>query len=154
MTAPTRYWEDFSAGQTLALGEWTFTREEIIRFAEQWDPQPFHLDEEAGKATYFGGLVASGWHTGCVFMRLYVDSVLRDSASLGSPGMNGLRWLKPVRPGDTLRGIAHVLEVAPSGRDPGRGTVMMRWQMINQHHEVVMEAEGRGFFGRRTPAQG
>lgn len=148
----TRYWEDFTPGETLPLGERTFTSEEIVDFARQWDPQPFHLDPEAGARTHFGGLVASGWHTACAFMRLYVDAVLRDSTSLGSPGMSELRWLKPVRPGETLRGFVHVLEVLPSGKHPDRGTVRMRFEMRNAQGEPAMEATGRGFFGRRTPA--
>ena len=147
-----RAWEDFVPGETIALGERTFTPEEIVDFARQWDPQPFHLDAEAGAQTHFGGLVASGWHTACAFMRLYVDGVLRDSTSVGSPGMSELRWLKPVRPGETLRGFVHILEVRPSGKHPDRGTVMMRFEMRNALDEAAMEATGRGFFGRRTPS--
>ena len=147
-----RAWEDFVPGETIALGERTFTAEEIVDFARQWDPQPFHLDAEAGAQTHFGGLVASGWHTACAFMRLYVDGVLHDSTSLGSPGMSDLRWLRPVRPGETLRGFVHILEVLPSGKHPDRGTVMMRFEMRNARDEAAMEATGRGFFGRRTPA--
>lgn len=147
-----RYWEDFTPGESLAIGERTFTREEILAFAEQWDPQPFHLDDAEGAKTHFGGLVASGWHTACAFMRMYVDAVLRDSSSLGSPGMTDLRWLKPVRPGETLRGFVHVLEVIPSGRHPDRGTVVMRWEMRDHTDSPVLQAHGRGFFRRRTPA--
>jgi acyl dehydratase len=148
----TRYWEDFTPGQILPLGERTFTREEIIDFARQWDPQPFHLDDEAAAKTHFGGLVASGWHTACAFMRLYVDGVLRDSVSLGSPGMSDLRWLKPVRPGETLSGFVHILEVLPSAKHPDRGTVVMRFEMRDASGQPVMQSSGRGFFGRRTPA--
>src|SRR5579859_3157513 len=98
-----RYFEDFAVGHTLELGSYTITREEILAFARQFDPQPFHTDEEQAKASLYGGLIASGWHTASIFMRLLVDGLLNDTASMGSPGVDELRWLRPVRPGDTLR---------------------------------------------------
>ncbi len=97
------YWEDLQAGRVLDLGTVTPTAEEIKHFAAQFDPQPFHLDEEAGRQSVFGGLCASGWHTCAMAMRLTVDNFLRESSSMGSPGLESLKWLKPVYPGDTLR---------------------------------------------------
>lgn len=144
-----RYFEDFAPGQVFDLGSHEFSRDEIVGFARQWDPQPFHVDEAAAAKSAFGGLVASGWHTACVFMRLYVDALLLDSASMGSPGLEELRWLVPVRPGDVLRGTASVTEVAPSSVRPDRGTVFMLFEMYNARQELVARMTGRGLFGRR-----
>lgn len=144
-----RYFEDFTVGQVFDLGSREITRDEIVDFARRWDPQPFHVDEAAAAESAFGGLVASGWHTACAFMRMYVDAVLLGSASMGSPGLEELRWLVPVRPGDVLRGTAYVTETNPSSRRPDRGTVFMRWELHNQRNEVVARLSGRGFFGRR-----
>jgi len=144
-----RYFEDFAPGQVFDLGSHEFSRNEIVGFARQWDPQPFHVDEAAAAESAFGGLVASGWHTACVFMRLYVDALLLDSASMGSPGLEELRWLVPVRPGDVLRGTASVTEVAPSSVRPDRGTVFMLFEMYNARQELVARMTGRGLFGRR-----
>ncbi len=145
-----RYFEDFAVGQSFHLGSHEMTRDEIVEFARRWDPQPFHLDEAAGAESSFGGLVASGWHTACVFMRMYVDTLLLDAASMGSPGLDELRWLVPVRPGDVLRGSAHVVDVAPSSKRPDRGTVFMRFEVHNDLDELVARMTGRGLFGRRS----
>jgi acyl dehydratase len=145
----TRYFEDIQAGEVIELGSVEVTREEILEFASRYDPQPFHLDEEAAAASPFGGLIASGWHTAAMFMRLYVEGILRDSASLGSPGVEELRWLRPVRPGDVLSGRVRVVETRPSERDPRRGTVVTESEALNQHCEVVMRMRARGFFERR-----
>ena len=144
-----RYWEDFSPGDVFELGSRTVTRDEIVDFAAQWDPQPFHLDEAAGERSSFGGLVASGWHTASLCMRLYVDALLLDAASMGSPGLEELRWTAPVRPGDTLSVTLTVIETRPSAKTPGRGTVLLRWEATNQHGVVVLHMTGRGMFGRR-----
>jgi acyl dehydratase len=96
------YWEDFPAGDTVEMGSHTFTEAEIIAFAKQFDPQPFHIDPEAAKGSFFKGLIASGWHTCSVAMRLMVDKYVGRSASLGSPGLDNIRWLAPVRAGDTI----------------------------------------------------
>ena len=148
---PDLYWEDFEPGQTLELGTRTVTEDEIVAFARQWDPQPFHVDPAAAKDTVFGGLIASGWHTGAMWMRMYVDNVL-GAASRGSPGIEELRWLAPVRPGDTLTGSLTVLETTPSERDPTRGTVRIRAEMTNGDGVVVMRMTSRGHFARRAPA--
>jgi acyl dehydratase len=146
---PKFYWEDFKVGETAPLGERTLSKEEIIAYAKQYDPQPFHVDEEAGKQSLFGGLVASGWHTCAVGMRLMCDSYLLDSAGLGSPGLENLRWLRPVRPGDTLRMQRTVLESRPSSSRPDVGIVKMRWEMHNQRGEQVLSMEGAQMFRRR-----
>ena len=112
------YFEDFEEGQVYELGEKTLTKEEIVAFAREYDPQPFHVDEEAAKGSAFGGLIASGWHTAAIFMRLYADAVLSRAESMGSPGVEELRWLKPVRPGDTLSARLTVLDAAPSASRP------------------------------------
>ncbi len=144
-----RYFEDFEAGEVRELGSYVVSRDEIVAFARSYDPQPFHLEEEAGARSPFGGLVASGWHTAAMFMRLFVEGILLESASLGSPGVEELRWLRPVRPGDVLTGRVRVLETRPSARDPGRGTVITESEVLNQDGEVVMRMRARGFFARR-----
>ena len=146
---PERYFEDFKPGQVVELGSHVVSEEEILAFARQWDPQPFHVDPEAAKASVFGGLIASGWHTGAMWMRLYVDSVLDGVASMGSPGIEELRWLAPVRPGDTLHGRLTVLETTPSERRPDRGTIRIRGEMVNQDGITVLSMVSRGHFGRR-----
>ena len=143
------FFEDLEAGQVVDLGSCTVTEEEIVAFARQFDPQPFHVDPEAAKGSVFGGLIASGWHTGALWMRLYVDSLLDGAASMGSPGIEELRWLAPVRPGNTLTGSLTVLETTPSERRPDRGTVRIRGEMTNQDGVVVMSMTSRGHFGRR-----
>lgn len=146
------YWEDFPAGHRAVFGSTTVARDAVIAFASQFDPQPFHLDDEAGKASLFGGLSASGWHTCAMTMRMMCDAYLLDSASLGSPGIDALRWLKPVFPGDTLRVQMDVLEARPMASKPGVGLVRSRWEVQNQHGEPVLTMEGWGMFRRRPPA--
>ena len=145
-----RYFEDFNAGDVLELGSVTVTEEEIVEFASRYDPQPFHVDAEAAKASPFGGLVASGWHTTALFMGLYVRAVLLDSASLGSPGIDEIRWTAPVRPGDTLTGRSTVTETRPSARNPARGTIFTTNELLNQDGTLVMTMRARGFFARRA----
>jgi|SRR5690242_19187330 len=149
----THYFEDFAVGDTRELGEASVTAEEIVAFARQFDPQPFHVDEERAKASPFGGLIASGWHTAAIFMRLLVDGLLNSTASLGSPGIDELRWLQPVRPGDTLRARFTIVETTPSTRRPDRGTVRSTCEVINQRGEVVMRATGINIIGRRPAAR-
>ena len=125
------------------------TEDDIVDFARQFDPQPFHVDPEAAAESVFGGLIASGWHTGAMWMRLYVDSMLGTASAQGSPGIEELRWLAPVRPGDTLHGRLTVLETTPSERRPDRGTVRIRGEMVNQDGVTVLSMVSRGHFGRR-----
>jgi acyl dehydratase len=146
---PDLYFEDFRPGQEVDLGSHTVTEEEIIGFARQWDPQPFHVDPEAAKESVFGGLIASGWHTGAIWMRGYVDTLL-GPASQGSPGLEEVRWLVPVRPGDTLSSRLTVLETTPSERRADRGTVRIRGEMVNQEGVTVLSMVSRAHFGRRS----
>ncbi len=144
-----KYWEDFQPGDRIEMGRHTFGAEEITAFARQFDPQPFHVDPEAARKSFFGGLIASGWHTCAVGMRLTVDSHVNQSASLGSPGLDNIRWLKPVRAGDTISYSRVVLESRASESRPGVGLVKSRWEAVNQAGETVMTMEGWGMFGRR-----
>lgn len=147
----TLYWEDFTVGGTMEMGRHTFTEAEIIDFARQFDPQPFHVDPAAAKASFFGGLIASGWHTCAIAMRLMVDRYVGRSASLGSPGLDNIRWLAPVRAGDTLTYRRTTTDARPSASKPGIGLVHSRWEAVNQDGKLVMTMEGWGMF-RRRPA--
>ena len=149
-TSPLRqYWEDFPVGSVREFGNQTVTREAIIAFAREFDPQPFHVDEEAARKSLFGGLCASGWHTASMAMRMMCDAYLLESASLGSPGVENLKWLKPVYPGDTLRVRLQVLEARPMASRPHVGLVRSRWEVLNQRVETVLTMEGWGMFARR-----
>jgi acyl dehydratase len=143
------YWEDFPVGRGFEYGSRTLTEEEIIRFASQWDPQRFHTDPLAAKATPFRGLVASGWHTGCVLMRLMCDAYLNEASCIGSPGIEEWRFALPVRPGDTLRFRSTVLESRLSASKPDRGIVKFRWELLNQRDEVAVSMVGTQFYLRR-----
>jgi acyl dehydratase len=143
------YFEDFPPGDVRESPARTVTRDEIIAFAREFDPQPFHVDEAAATDSPFGGLIASGWHTAAIFMRLFVDGLLERAASMGSPGGEELRWLVPVRPGDVLSGRVTIEHTESSGRRPDRGTVHMRSEMVNQDGEVAMRLRSRVYFGRR-----
>lgn len=144
-----RYLDDFTPGEVLDLGSVTLDQAAILEFAARYDPQPFHVDPERAAGSIYGGLIASGWHTCALWMRLAVDGLLADAASMGSPGLDTLRWLLPVRPGDTLRARYTVLEVTPSRSRPDRGVVRFRGEMLNQEDAVALSLEGVGFFGRR-----
>ena len=144
-----RYFEDFKPGDVIELGSRTISKERILAFAREFDPQPFHTDEEAAKRSIYGGLLASGWHTGSLLMRLLYDGLLHDTASLGSPGIDELRWLKPVRPGDTLAARMTILESIPSRSKPDRGLIRSLMEMRNQHGEVVLSIRGLSLLGRR-----
>jgi acyl dehydratase len=147
---PQLYLEDFEPGDTFELpGTHTVTRDEIVAFARQYDPQPFHLDEEAAKHSIYGGLIASGWQTVGVTFRLAVEGIIGRTASMGSPGVDEVRWLEPVRPGDTLRVRGEVLEVRPSRSKPDRGLVRVRYETINQRGTTVLTMVGMGLFARR-----
>jgi acyl dehydratase len=149
--APRWWWEDFQVGQVFTSGTVEVTRDEVVAFASRYDPQRFHVDEEAAKQTMFGGLIASGWMTASLTMRLMCESYLLDSASLGSPGVEKLQWLKPVRPGDVLQVRTTVLEARPMGSKPQLGLARSRMDTLNQHGEVVMTMEGWGMYRRREP---
>ncbi len=147
-----RYWEDFAVGETTDVGTVDVSREEIVEFARRYDPQPFHLDEAAADDGPYGGLIASGWHTAALFMGLFVRRILLDAASMGSPGVEELRWTAPVRPGDRLTGRVTVTAVEPSAKRRDRGTVFTTSEVVNQDGVVVMTMKARGFFRRRDAA--
>ena len=136
------YFDDFKAGDELASPGATVTEAQIVDFALSFDPQPFHLDVTAAAASPFGGLIASGFHTLALTFRLFWQTGALNEGSIGSPGIDELRWLKPVRPGDTLRVVARVLETRPSRSKPDRGVVRMQYTTTNQHGEVVMTLIG------------
>lgn len=149
-----RYWEDFPVGSEAVHGTHTITEEEIVRFAREFDPQVFHTDPEAARETAFGGLVASGWHTAALYMGMFVRSQLLGSASMGSPGVEELRWLVPVRPGDELTARSRVVEAWPSETNAGRGTIVGEHEFVNRRGEVVMRFRARAHMARRPPAAG
>jgi acyl dehydratase len=154
MTGKTfkHYWEDLEVGSTRELGSVSPTREQILDFARQFDPQPFHLDDAAAEASVFGKLCASGWHTCAMAMRLMVDNFLSDAAALGSPGLESLKWTKPVFPSDMLTLRHRVVDRRAMNSRPDVGLVRTVWEMHNQHGEQVLHMEGWGMFRRRTPA--
>jgi acyl dehydratase len=125
------FWEDFEVGGRFEMGRHTFSEEEILEFGRRFDPQAFHTDPEAAKRGFFGGVIASGFHTCAIAMRIMVDSYLARAASLGAPGLENVRWPKPVRPGDTLVFVRH------------------RWEAVNQHRDLALSMEGWEMFGRR-----
>jgi acyl dehydratase len=144
-----RYLEDFRPGEVHELGSFTLSKEEIIAFGRRYDPQPFHTDEEAAAHSPFGGLIASGWHTASACMRLVVEGLVNHTHTLGSPGIDELRWLKPVRPGDRLSVRVEIIEVRPSRSRPDRGTIKACYQAVNQRDEPVMTMIGIGMLMRR-----
>jgi acyl dehydratase len=149
----TLHFEDLRPGMVFDLGEVAVDEAEMLAFARRFDPQPFHTDAVAALHSPFGGLIASGWFTASLWMRMYVDRVLADSASMGSPGLSELRWLVPVRAGDVLRGRLTVLDAVPSSTRPGRGTAILRGEAFRDG-QLVLRTTFRGLFGRRTPAGG
>jgi acyl dehydratase len=144
-----RYYEDIAVGEKVALGEYEFTEAEMTRFAAQYDPQPIHVDEAAAAESIYGGLIASGWHTGAVCMRLLVDGFLSDVASMGAFGLDELRWKRPVRPGDTVSAEVEILEKSPSESRDDRGYVTNRLVGRNGDGEDVIEWRATNIVGRR-----
>ncbi len=145
------WFEDFVPGKVSTFGEYPVTREQVLAFARDFDPQPFHLDDAAAARSLFGKLSASGWHTCAMAMRIMCDGYLLRSSSLGSPGMDELRWTRPVYPGDTLTVRSTVLEARELQSRPGVGLVRSRNEVLNQNGEVVMTMLGGGFFRCRPP---
>lgn len=152
MSAKRWAYEDLAEGTALSLSERLVTAEEILDFASEFDPQPMHLDEEAGRASLLGGLSASGWHTCAMFMRMLCDSFLLDSTSQGSPGIDYVKWRRPVLAGDRLTGRVDVVGRRPSGSRPGLGFVTMRAELRNQDGEAVFELQNTGMFLMREAA--
>ena len=145
-----RYFEDYEVGETAEFGDHPVTEEEIVEFARKYDPQPFHVDPDAGARTIYGGLISSGWMTGSIMMRLLVDHFISPASSMGSPGVDEVRWLRPVRPGDRLRVRLTIIETKRSQSKPDRGIVRVQQEMINQHGETVMSLRGMSLSKCRT----
>ena len=143
------YFDDFVPGRELELGSRTVTEDEIIAFAQQFDPQPFHVDKEAAAKSIYGGVIASGWHTCAMMMRMVIDGMRCEEASMGSPGLDGVRWLLPVRAGDTLSLRYVTKEVKASTSKPDRGVVFTTWIATNQNGEQVCTIEGKAMFKKR-----
>jgi len=143
------YFEDFEVGSRRELGSYLVTEEELLAFARQYDPQPFHIDKEAAAKSIYGGLISSGWMTCSIMMRLLVLSTTGKSASMGSPGVDEIRWIKPVYAGDTLTVVLNVLDTRPSQSKPDRGIVHTQWEATNQRGELVCTVKGMGMYGRR-----
>ena len=143
------YFEDFTPGQAIEHGPRHVTREEILAFAAQYDPQPMHLDEEAGRNTLLGGLGASGWHTSSLMMRMICDSFLLDSTSMGAGGVEEVKWLIPVRPDDNLTLRTTVLDTRRSRSRPEMGIVRLHYELFNQHGDGVMIMIVPTMFGTR-----
>ncbi len=144
------FFEDFEIGTSQEFGNYHVTEEEIIAFASKYDPQAFHLSHEAGKATHFGGLCASGWHTCAIAMRMMVDNMPVDSGALGSPGIDELRWTKPVFPGDTLHMRSTALDKRASRSRPDMGTVYLLNEIYNQNGELVLSYKPIVMFKKRS----
>lgn len=145
----TLYFEDFAVGSKRDLGSHLVTEEEILTFARQYDPQPFHIDKEAAQKSIYKNLISSGWMTCSIMMRLLVDNMTSKAASMGSPGVDEIRWLKPVYAGDTLSVSLVVLDARASSSKPDRGVVHTQWEATNQRGELVCTVKGMGMYGRR-----
>ena len=148
---PPRYWGDYEVGQRFDLGSTRFTADDIVGFARQYDPQSFHVDADAARQSMFGGLIASGWHVTAKLMRLFVDNYIDQRTALGSPGVDDVRWLKPVRPGDTLTAWVECAGKVPSKSRPEMGIIHEQWHATNQKGELVMTLKGTNMV-RRRPA--
>jgi acyl dehydratase len=144
------HFEDYVPGSAVTLGPVRVSREEIIEFATRYDPQPFHVDPAAAEHSPYGGIIASGWHTCALTMRLLVDSYLSADSSLGSPGLDELRWLAPVRPGDELTVHLSVLDTRPSASKPDRGIVRSRVEVVNQDATTVLSMVAVNLVRRRA----
>jgi acyl dehydratase len=149
-----RFFEDYPVGETASFGDYAITEAQIVDFATRYDPQVFHLDPVAARDSAFGGLVASGWMTASVAMRMLVDHYISPISGMGSPGVDDLRWLKPVRPGDRLRMQVTVMAARRSQSKPDRGVVHFLQQVINQNDETVMTLKGWGMYRVRDTAAG
>jgi len=149
VSADQVYFEDIAVGQVTEGGYKFVDRREVIRFATLYDPQPFHLSEDAGRQSIFGGLIASGWHTLGMMMRMLVDANAGRLAGMGSPGCEKIRWLQPVRPGDTLRFRSECIETKASASKPDRGVAKFQVTVLNQRDEPVMTVVTIGMYRRR-----
>jgi acyl dehydratase len=151
---PKLHWEDFQPGAVAIYGPRLVTREEIVAFAAEFDPQPMHLDEAAASASMLGGSGASGWHTCCLLMRIIADGFILDSSSMGGPGVEEVRWLKPLRPGTSIRVRATVLDKRASSSRPEMGLVKFLFEVIDEADATLTTLSTTLMFGRRAPGGG
>lgn len=151
MSANPRFYEDYSVGEVIRSAAITLTEADIIDFAFKYDPQPFHVDKLSAEKSIYGGLIASGWQVIAVTFRMLVQAGFLGEGSMGSPGVEELKWMLPVRPGDTLRGEVEVLEMRVSASKPDRGVVRMAYKVINQKGEVVSSLRSAQLVKRRSP---
>ncbi len=147
-----RFFEDFRPGEVLEFGDYLVTEDEIVEFAKRYDPQPFHVDHQAAERSIYGGLIASGWMTGSIVMRMLVEHFIAPASSMGSPGVDEIRWPKPVRPGDRLKLRVTVVDTRRSQSKPDRGIVQLQQEAINQDGETVMSIRGMGLYKCREGA--
>jgi len=152
IAVPRLHWEDFTKGQIIDCGSRVVTREEIVAFAAEYDPQPMHLDELAARGTPLGGLIASGWHSCCILMRMLSDALLHDTNFLGAPGVEEVRWLAPLRPGERVSLRATVLESRPSRSRPEMGFVKFHFELLGASDKPVVSLRVNPMFGRRPAA--
>lgn len=151
---PSYAFEDMTVGQNFEFKDtYKVTKNEIIEFAQKYDPQPFHVDESAAAKTMYGGLIASGWHTCAIAMRLLCDGFMNSSTGIGSPGIDDIRWVRPVRPDDELSASLEILEVIPSRSKPDRGSIRHKMVVTNQNDEVVMTITSITMMRRRNRAE-
>lgn len=149
-----RYFEDFAVGDTEEFGNYITSQEDIIEFATEFDPQPFHIDPDAAKEHFFGGIIASGWHTGSMLMRMIVDHQVGNAASMGSPGMDELRWIRPVRPGEQLKAQSEVLQSTPHKYKNDRGFIKFKHTVLTHDGEIKMTMTSSILFGKRPSNEG
>lgn len=149
---PARFFEDFAVGDEITTATCRVTRDDVLEYARRWDPQPFHVDEAAARASMYGGLIASGLMTVALTFRLFLETGVMDGSSLGSPGLDEIRWLRPVRPDDTLHVVVKVLAARASSSKPDRGVLTVLYTTLNQRRETVMTMTGRQLLRRRPAA--
>lgn len=146
----TRYLEDIKIGDRMEFGRYEVTEQEIIEFASKYDPQKIHTDPAFAAESDMGGLIASGWHTSAMFMRMMVDEIMGQDTGMVSPGVDDLKWMRPVRPGDVLRVRGEIVAARPSRSKPDRGIVQTRYEVLNQNDDVVMSVKTNSFIRRRA----
>jgi acyl dehydratase len=146
----TRYLEDITIGDRMEFGRYEVTEQEIIEFASKYDPQKIHTDPAFAAQSDMGGLIASGWHTSAMFMRMMVDEIMGQDTGMVSPGVDDLKWMRPVRPGDVLRVRGEIVAARPSRSKPDRGIVQTRYEVLNQNDDVVMSVKTNSFIRRRA----
>lgn len=151
MTSDLLHYEDFPEGLVIPFGNYHLSKEEVIAYAREWDPQPFHLDEEAGKNSVLGGLAASGWQSSAILIRLAVEAYANKSAAMASNSMEEVRWVKPVLGGETLTGRATVLSRRVSAKRPEMGILRMKFELLGMDGELKTEITGVQFMGVRNP---